>query len=310
MKPPASTTSIAAALVFIPDDATAVAVGHPETADPWVHLPAAAQAWQTLRTKTKAEAPSDDRGAELVALLRAADSRYQQLDPSDQGRFALADTSFVLLCRENRDRLFTTMYCRVSGMPEVNERPDPSLLRDPDITTLTEIGRWETVTEALPPTRAEISAALRLSGGVPWGLYGAGSVFCLVGLVFGAVAAFAQLGDPLMTNVFAALGGVCVAVATPIFVLGLRRLFTASPWNRYVLDWIGNFLGGLLGACSFCVPATAVLPVFLLLAKRSPNYNDTDLWLGLGFSTLGVLVSVAVFFVARAQWRYRPPWLE
>ena len=106
------------------------------------------------------------------------------------------------------------------------------------------------------------------------------------------------------------------------FVLGLIVLLpmlatlyirTKRPGREKVWHWWINFIGGVLGALAFAIPASFMFPIFLLAHLIRPNAlfaPDVDaannLWLAALFSVLGLITSVAIFFVAREKLKEDP----
>jgi hypothetical protein len=115
-----------------------------------------------------------------------------------------------------------------------------------------------------------------------------------------------------------ALGGTFLGLGTVVFLLMIAGLYVqpSAPQNKEVFLWWVDFIGGLLGAASFAVPATFVLPLLYWAYLQRPNvlYPDSsvnfshDFFLGLLFSTLGIASSIAVYSLARSLLRRRPRW--
>ncbi len=125
-------------------------------------------------------------------------------------------------------------------------------------------------------------------------------LFILVGGAFTAVGveiegAFLIIGVP-----FLALG----LLILPLLIYSLYLKF-AQPENYKTWLWWVNFIGGLAGALTFAVPSTLALPI-LLLAEM----EDEALLIGVGFSVVGLAVTIGVWFVARKQYRERPRWIR
>lgn len=144
----------------------------------------------------------------------------------------------------------------------------------------------------------------------------AGAVFAFVGSVFalGVPALLQALGEqvPFLTGI-RLFGGFFMALGLFIFFLGLLPLLASNLWNRKVLCWWGNFLGGMAGAASFGVPATLLLPAWLFasyfrqdlftmlpeeLAKWSFIYP-------LNF-VIGLITLLAMYLIGIHSLRYRP----
>ena len=86
----------------------------------------------------------------------------------------------------------------------------------------------------------------------------------------------------------------------------LSGRYTRTPedtWHRWV-----SFVGGVAGALLFAIPSTLSLPLLWVLGRRDepvlfPEIGQSaqDLWIGAGFSLLGLLVLGAIVLVGRAQ---------
>ncbi len=146
----------------------------------------------------------------------------------------------------------------------------------------------------------------------------AGGFFAVIGLIFlGIPFLFEQATDaPLgalraLGAAFTTLGGVILLM----WPLG-REIERASPQNASTWEWWVNFVGGMLGAALFAVPATLVLPLMVVLYIDRPNwaYPEPDGgflpggYLGFLFSGVGVISLVALALVGRISYRGRPRW--
>jgi len=119
----------------------------------------------------------------------------------------------------------------------------------------------------------------------------------------------AMLVLKLLGYIFLALG---IFILVPLMAgLHLRK---NHPEKLPALYWWTNFLGGMLGALSFALPSSLALPGLYLAYRMRPNmlfekgdtFGSTHLMLGIIFSALGVLVLIALWFMARWQLRGRP----
>jgi hypothetical protein len=112
------------------------------------------------------------------------------------------------------------------------------------------------------------------------------------------------------------LGYIFLTLGLLVFVPLVAGLHVGKhhPEKLPALYWWINFLGGLMGALAFALPSSLALPGLYLAYLRRPNmlfeggdtFGSTHLMLGIIFSALGVLVLVALWFVARWQLRGRP----
>ncbi len=117
-----------------------------------------------------------------------------------------------------------------------------------------------------------------------------------------------------------ALGGTFILLGFAVFLPMLASLFFA-PEQRETWHWWINFIGGLLGALAFAVPAALMFPVFFFAYLMRPNVlvpNDAVATNNLGiaalFSVIGLAVLALLFFVGRKmvrekknpiEWTYR-----
>ena len=114
------------------------------------------------------------------------------------------------------------------------------------------------------------------------------------------------------------LGGVFLALGALILTMMFVSLYIdrTCPQNNEVWQWWVDFVGGMLGAAAFAVPATFVLPGLYLAYTLSPNplYPDPskdfthDFFIGLLFSALGILSLAGMYFLSRSYLRHRPRW--
>jgi hypothetical protein len=170
--------------------------------------------------------------------------------------------------------------------------------------------------------RLHFSWSYQLQG--PAALWVASSVFVVVGglIAFFLPAVLPRPPDPqaaperaillvrLLGGVFLLLGGLPLALLFGGLVVQRR-----SPQNLHVWYWWINFLGGLLGACAFAVPASLLFPIFGVLYLCRPNALFADesvasknLMVGLVFSAIGGVVLVGIYFIGRSMYRERPRW--
>ena len=150
----------------------------------------------------------------------------------------------------------------------------------------------------------------------PARLWAASIVFTVVGvfLVFG-FSRFFTMGDqdafPLLSvRIF---GSVFLVLGLIVLAPMLASLFVV-PVDRAAWHWWANFIGGLLGALTFAVPATLMFPIFLLAYLVRPNILfpvdsvDTTKNLGIAalFSLIGLVTLIATIVLARLKLRQDP----
>lgn len=154
-------------------------------------------------------------------------------------------------------------------------------------------------------------------------LWVASTVFIIVGalIAFGVPLIMQPTQDrDLALPSMRVLGGVFIILGLAVFLPMLISLFVVAE-RREQWHWWINFIGGLLGALTFAVPATLMFPVFLIAYLTRPNAlvpNDAvasnNLSIAALFSVIGVVVLVAVFFLGRKivrekknpiEWTYR-----
>lgn len=153
----------------------------------------------------------------------------------------------------------------------------------------------------------------------PARLWAASIVFTILGALFlFAVPRYlpldarengAWLAFPILGWTFFILG---LLVLVPMFItLYIRR---TQPERERVWHWWINFIGGLLGALAFAVPATLMFPVFLIAYFTRPNaliesdaVAANNLGIAALFSVIGIVVLVAIFFLARIKMKNEDP---
>ncbi len=95
-----------------------------------------------------------------------------------------------------------------------------------------------------------------------------------------------------------------------IFISALLSLMIkiASPQNADFGNWWVNFTGGMLGAFSFSMPSTFIWAIYFYLPHHIQSAfleKSFILWI---FTGVGILVNIAVFFIAKSQLQGRPRW--
>lgn len=134
-------------------------------------------------------------------------------------------------------------------------------------------------------------------------LWVASSVFTLVGIGLLVLAWLVRHEDPIAFWSVGILG-------TVFFLLGVIVLImTALKLPEYLIRTIG----GMLGALSFGIPATLALPGLLLAYDYRPNvffsahatFDSTNWFLGILFTTLGVLTIAGTVMLARYQLKHK-----
>ncbi len=146
-----------------------------------------------------------------------------------------------------------------------------------------------------------------------------GIVFSILGVLIavflpplfspGEDGAFAVVFLRILGAVFLFFGGVNL-----VLMLGYLVLKANSPPLHETWYWWGNFLGGLLAAGIFAVPATLAFPAFFLAYLLRPNVFFPagtpaalqNLWIGALFSVVGIGVLLMMYFIGRAYYRGRP----
>jgi hypothetical protein len=112
------------------------------------------------------------------------------------------------------------------------------------------------------------------------------------------------------------LGGLFLGMGTLIFVWMVGDLYFKfrHPERRDAWYWWGNFIGPLLAAGLFAVPASLAFPLMFLAYLFRPNtFFPADspdvannLLVGLLFSVIGSLTLGFMYFLGRARYRSRP----
>lgn len=114
----------------------------------------------------------------------------------------------------------------------------------------------------------------------------------------------------IMKTVSVILGSVLLFIGVVILLLcfALLCVQVRYPQNEEVFIWWINFTGGMTGALSFSLPSTLIYPLFKLLPQEMKNQaQNTGIMLPV-FTAVGILVNIAIFFIARSQLRGRPEW--
>jgi hypothetical protein len=167
-----------------------------------------------------------------------------------------------------------------------------------------------------PVSRKDLALKMQLARLVRADTLITGAVFAIVGGVigFGVPQMLRALGEdgPYMIGV-RLFGGLFLALGLFFLGLGLLPLFTSNPWNRKVLIWWGNFLGGMAGAAAFGLPATAQLPCWFYLrfmrpdlAKKLPEeFTSWSFVQPLSFA-LGLVTLAGMYYIGRSVSRKRP----
>lgn len=112
------------------------------------------------------------------------------------------------------------------------------------------------------------------------------------------------------------LGSLFLGMGGLIFVWMVGDLYFKFryPERRDAWYWWGNFIGPLLAAGLFAVPASLAFPLMFLAYLLRPNaFFPADspdvannLLVGLLFSVVGSLTLVFMYFLGRARYRSRP----
>ncbi len=157
----------------------------------------------------------------------------------------------------------------------------------------------------------------------PKGAWIAGTVFFVTGLVMGTAVPTWLSGGPAEPPTTAALeaavlfrvtgwtflglGGVILALMTIGLWIGVSWPHRLPAWHW----WVG-FVGGLMGALLFAVPATLAFPFLHYMGRRPPGLlfpemgrSPEDLWIGALFSALGLLVLIVLVPLSRHLVRSR-----
>lgn len=157
----------------------------------------------------------------------------------------------------------------------------------------------------------------------PAKLWVASIVFIVIGalIAFGVPVIVQPTQDrDLILLLLRVLGGTFIVLGFAVLLPMLATLFIAKE-HRENWHWWINFLGGLLGALAFAVPATLMFPVFFIAYLTRPNAlvpNDAVAANNLGvaalFSVIGMVVLALLFFLGRKivrekknpiEWTYR-----
>jgi hypothetical protein len=144
-------------------------------------------------------------------------------------------------------------------------------------------------------------------------------VFMLVGAVVAfflpAIVRPSADRDTVVTLI-RVVGGVFLGLGTLIFLWMVGDLYFKfrHPEHRDTWYWWGNFVGPLVAAGLFAVPATLALPLMALAYVLRPNAffppNSPDaannLIVGAIFSAIGLLGLALMGLVGRSMYRKRP----
>jgi hypothetical protein len=144
-------------------------------------------------------------------------------------------------------------------------------------------------------------------------------VFMLVGAVIAAfLPAIVRPSADRATAVILirVVGGVFLGLGTSIFLWMVGDLYLKfrHPERRDAWYWWGNFVGPLLVAGLFAVPATLALPLMALAYALRPNIffppnppgTANNLVVGAIFSAAGLLGLALMGLVGRSMYRNRP----
>jgi len=139
-------------------------------------------------------------------------------------------------------------------------------------------------------------------------LWVASTVFIIVGALIAFAVPFVvqpSQDRDLVFLLLRVLGGIFIALGIAVLVPMLATLFVAAERREHWHWWI-NFIGGLLGALAFAVPAALMFPVFLIAYLTRPNalmesdaVAANNLGIAALFSLIGMAVLVFLFFVGR-----------
>ncbi len=122
------------------------------------------------------------------------------------------------------------------------------------------------------------------------------------------VSAAADLS--VMSFVFRLLGWILLVPGATVFILIIVAsiIKIKSPQNEGAFFWWINFTGGMMGALLFAIPSMFIYPIFLLLPENiKQQAKNTSMILPL-FTIVGIIAGIAIFFIARSQYRGRPRW--
>ncbi len=166
-----------------------------------------------------------------------------------------------------------------------------------------------------------MNGAFRLRG--PRKFWLAGGIFAGIGLLVGFVlppilVARAAPDGQILVGVLRALGAAFLTLGTMTLLMAVLvpEIERAAPRNAPVWEWWMEFVGGALGAAMFGVPATLMLPLMAFLYIDRPNWAFPDpeatFWpqgyLGVLFTTLGLITLVSLIFLGRISYRQHPRW--
>lgn len=151
----------------------------------------------------------------------------------------------------------------------------------------------------------------------------AGSVFAGIGLLTALV--IPAVLDARATDVNAvplgplrALGGAFLTLGgvTLLMAALIPEVERAAPHNAEVWEWWIDFVGGLLGAAMFGVPASLVFPLVAFLYIDRPNWAFPDPGatfcphgaVALLFTGVGLVTLTALVHLGRTAYQRRPRW--
>ncbi len=157
----------------------------------------------------------------------------------------------------------------------------------------------------------ELRGPARLwAASITFTILGAAIAFFLPGLFFAANE------DPLLSIAMRIFGWTVFALGLVVFLPMLATLYVRikQPDQETIWHWWINFVGGLLGALAFAIPATLMLPVFLAAYLVRPNIlfptegskSVENLGLATLFSVVGILTLFATVWLARLKLREDP----
>ena len=151
----------------------------------------------------------------------------------------------------------------------------------------------------------------------PAKLWTASIVFTTVGVGIAFwLPRYLPLGEEDAIGAFAvgALGWAFLVLGLSGLVPMLATLYIrrAQPGQERAWHWWINFIGGLLGALMFAIPAALMLPVFLLAYLARPNAlfraDETNaartLGIAAAFSVLGLAALALTVLLARTTLRW------
>lgn len=148
----------------------------------------------------------------------------------------------------------------------------------------------------------------------PARLWAASITFTILGAVIALVLPglfSAANQDPLASIAMGILGWTLSVLGLVVLLPMVATLYIrrTQPEQEAVWHWWVNFIGGLLGALAFAVPATLALPIFIAAYLVRPNAlfpsDSTDTTKNLGiaalFSVVGIVSLLATIFLAREK---------